>query len=102
MNILQKYESLIETLFVNKDLDREQDRNELIHKLQNEADYQLERSMLYTNLSVFLQSGMHYNALSCSELLGEVVTSIEILEKLRLTDRMKKLIEEDKVSLGSY
>ena len=45
---------------------------------------------------------MYKNALSCAELLGEIGSSIEILDKLGQTDKIRKLIEEDKVSLGSY
>lgn len=38
-----QHDKFFDYLFLMKDLEKEQDRNEVIHKLQSEADSQLER-----------------------------------------------------------
>jgi len=40
------FNQILESLFLNKDLNKEQDRNEIIHKLINEAHYQYEREVI--------------------------------------------------------
>lgn len=46
MKKLGCYDIMIEQLFLNKDLEKDQERSEIMHKLHNEADYQVEKLLL--------------------------------------------------------
>lgn len=69
MKKLGRYDTLIEQLFLNKDLEKDQERSEIMHKLHNEADYQIEKELLDYLVEPLAQAKQFKQAYHCVELL---------------------------------